>query len=279
MVTDFNKDGLNDFIAVGEWTSIGLFENKGGTFENVASEHGIDGIRGWWFEIHEMDVNNDQLPDYIIGNVGLNTKFQANKDKPFKVFANDFDTNGTLDIVLSKKYNGEYVPVRGKECSTQQMPFISEKFKTYDAFASATVFDIFEDKLDSALQLEANEFRSLVLINKGEQGFEIKYLPRVAQLFPILDCAEADLNNDGFKDLMVIGNIYNTEVETPRWDAGTGIAFLSDSSGHLSFEAKSVQNLYISGNAKSLEVINMDNEKEYLIVGKNDDLLGLYLIK
>ena len=44
-------------------------------------------------------------------------KFKASKEHPFKVYANDFDDNGTNDVVLSKFYKDDYVPMRGKECT------------------------------------------------------------------------------------------------------------------------------------------------------------------
>ena len=70
--------------------------------------------KGWWFSVTETDINKDGLKDYVVGNVGLNIKFKASEEKPFKVYATDFDENGTNDIVLSKKYKGTYVPVRGQ---------------------------------------------------------------------------------------------------------------------------------------------------------------------
>ena len=68
------------------------------------------------------------------------------------VYSNDFDDNGTNDIVLSKKYKDNYVPVRGKECSTEQMPFLQEKFPTYLGFASASIEEIYsKEKLEEAM--------------------------------------------------------------------------------------------------------------------------------
>ena len=108
--------------------------------------------RGWWFTIEETDVNNDGLKDYVVGNVGLRiSNLNPVKEKPFKIYATDFDDNGTNDIVLSKKYHENYVPVRGRECSSQQMPFIKDKFPTYSEFANASLSDIYGEKLKCVL--------------------------------------------------------------------------------------------------------------------------------
>jgi len=276
IATDFDKDGWVDFIAVGEWTQVGLFRNNHGKFENVSASYGLDNLKGWWYSITETDVNNDGHPDYILGNVGLNTKFKASEKKPFKVFANDFDANGTFDIVLSNVYEDEYVPVRGKECSSQQMPFISEKYKSYDEFASASIIDIYGESLESASEYEANTFMSYLLLNEDGQ-FNIKPLPAQAQSFPMLSCEEFDVDGDGYKDLIIAGSIYNTEVETPRWDAGTGLVLKSNRSDGYDVLSPKEAGLFLDGNIKSLTTMEV-GARNYLIGGVNSGLLSIHQI-
>ena len=128
VAADIDSDGDPDLIAVGDWSSINIFINENGAF-TLSEELSLD-LVGWWNKIQVTDIDNDGDPDFVIGNLGLNSKYKASKEKPLKIFAEDFDQNGSLDIVLSKKYRDEYVPFRGKECSSQQMPFVSEKFPT-----------------------------------------------------------------------------------------------------------------------------------------------------
>lgn len=255
IATDFDNDGWEDFIAVGEWTSLGFFKNNKGKFEYLTDTSTELQEKGWWFSVTETDVNNDGLKDYVIGNVGLNIKFKTSAEKPFKIYATDFDNNGTNDVVLTKKYKQEYVPVRGRECSSQQMPFIKDKFKSYSEFANASLVDIYGDKLEASYENEATEFKSILLFNKGNGGFEKRILPVAAQAFPILDIELHDINKDGFEDLILAGNIHEMEVETPRLDAISGIVLLSDTKKGYTDVPYYESGLYLEGNVKSIEKI------------------------
>ncbi|NER16213.1 VCBS repeat-containing protein [Spongiivirga citrea] len=243
-ISDINKDGWPDFIAVGEWGTPGVFMNTNGIFKNTSVNSGLDDEKGWWFSVTETDVDNDGLADFVLGNVGLNLKHNASKEKPFKVYASDFDGNGTFDIVLSKKYKGKYVPSRGKECSTEQMPFISEKFGTYSDYANASLEDIYEDNLDNAYKAEVNTFKSRVLINNGDGSFQKEDLGIENQVFPILDGVNVDINQGSQKEMILVGTIYDTEVETPRLDGGGGV--LSGEELNIDFDRSIKSTIQIS---------------------------------
>lgn len=271
LATDFNNDGWEDFIAVGEWTGIGLFENVKGNFKLIEDSITLN-EKGWWFSINETDINNDGLKDYVVGNVGLNLKFKANPKKPFKIYSNDFDNNGTNDVVLSKEYNGEYVPVRGRECSSQQMPFIKEKFESYASFANATLKDIYGEKLASSYEKETTQFQSILLINKGDGTFSIKPLPIQAQQFPILNSVFLDVNKDGYEDCIIAGNIFETEVETPRLDAISGLVLLSNKNDGYTVVDYEKSGIYLQKNVKDMTVVNLKNKPLLICTNNNSDL-------
>lgn len=280
ITTDFNNDGREDFIAVGEWTEIGFFQNDEGGFTNVSGAMGMDKEKGWWFTIKETDLNKDGLPDYVIGNIGANTKYKASTSKPFKVFASDFDDNGSFDLVLSNDYNGVYVPARGKECSTQQMPFISEKFETYEAFANASLEDIYGENLKEAYTAEVSTFASKILLNKGNGTFSISELPGFAQSAPILSIVVEDVNKDGYEDLIAVGNIFETEVETPRYDGGNGTLLLSNQKDNYIVQTPAESGLFIEGNAKNIISIKHEQlAKDILIGGVNDAPVQVFTLQ
>lgn len=227
-VVDLNQDGLPDLVISGEWSYPKFFINEGGKKlkEKVYSE--LKDLTGWWYSVTPGDFNKDGKTDFVFGNLGLNNKFHSTSAKPLSVYFDDFDDNGSQDIFFAKKYKNKLVPVRGKECSSEQMPVLNERFKTYDAFASAELAEVLgHDKLSQCQPLEVSFFKSIVLIAE-EAGYRVVELPFEAQWSPILDCLIEDYNKDGYQDLLIAGNIFNTEPETPSYDASNGIVLLNN---------------------------------------------------
>ncbi|MBT8299643.1 MAG: RNA-binding protein, partial [Maribacter sp.] len=163
----------------------------------------------------------------------------------------------------------------GRECSSQQMPFIKEKFGTYSEFANATLVDIYGEELSNSYVNEANEFSSILLLSDGKGAFEKKKLPIQAQQFPILNSVFLDINNDGFEDCIVAGNIYETEVETPRLDAISGIVLLSNGIDGYSVLNQEKTGLYLEGNVKDISLIKF-KKSNILLNSVNNNRLTAY---
>jgi len=164
--------------------------------------------------------------------------------------------------------------MRGKECTTQQMPFISEKFKDYHSFASSKLLDILpEDKVTDAVVYEINNFESIILINE-DGNLMRQSLPIEAQVSPIKSSLVADFNNDGFKDIIIVGNHYGVEVETVRYDAGNGLLLLGDGDNNFKSSKPLASGVHIPFDSRSIESIKIKN-KEVLLVTNNNDSLKL----
>ena len=279
--TDLNNDKYPDLIVVGEWMPISVFINEKGQFRDASAEYGTDKLKGWWYSIESADLDNDGDMDFIVGNIGTNTKFYASQKKPFNVFANDFDKNGTNDVVLSKEYKGKLVPARGRQCSSEQMPFIKDKFPTFKEFAEADIEQIYGEKnLDEALHLQTTEFHSLILLNDGNGHFSTKYLPNQAQISPINGIIVNDLDNDGIKDLIIAGNNYDTEVETPRYDAGNGLIMRGLGNGEFEPLTISKSGFDAGGNVKNIQLVKgADGQSKIILVANNNGPLQVYKIK
>lgn len=269
---DYNNDGWTDLIVAGEWMPIKVFKNKKGIFEDASSDLGLDDTVGWWFSIEANDFDKDGDIDLVLGNLGLNYKYKATENETFDIYFNDFDGNNKSDIVLSYYNDGEQYPVRGRECSSQQIPGIKNKFKNYDEFSTATLFDVYDkEKLETDLHYQVKSFASIYLENTGD-GFKKKELPIEAQIAPINQIRSRDFDQDGHLDIIIGGNLYASEVETPRADAGHGLFLKGDSTGTFKPIATTLSGLYMPGDVKDFDFIKIKN-KEYVIVAKNNDFI------
>lgn len=270
---DLNGDSNLDLILVGEWMSLTALIQQDGKFESkeVSSDESV----GWWNTVETADIDNDGDLDLLTGNLGLNIKYKASKDEPFSVYCHDFDENGSLDIVLSYYDQGSCFPVRGRECSSQQMPFIKKKFPTYDQFGEATVRDIHGENLDQALQYHATEFRSGAWINDGSGKFSFKPFINQAQIAPIQAIIPVDINKDGNLDIVAAGNYYHREVETTRSDAGIGLVMLGDGQGNFEPMHPTEHGLELYQDIRDIKLVK-SNGSTRLFAAANDDVLQIY---
>ena len=276
--SDIDKDNDEDLVIVGEWMKVKILENNAGKFKDNSDKFGdyIGKSRGLWWSITANDIDNDGDDDYIVGNLGKNNKFKASKEHPFKVYANDFDGNGTNDVVLAKYYKDGYVPMRGKECTTQQMPYVGEKFKDFHSFASSKLIDILpENKIDEGIVYEISNFKSIVLINNNGI-LEPMYLPIQAQTSPIKSSLIDDFNNDGFKDLLLVGNHYGVEVETVRYDAGYGSLFLGDGKNNFKFLPSSKSGIYIPKDSRIISSLKTTEEENIYLSTNNNSTITVF---
>ena len=272
--SDYDNDGDDDLIVVGEWMPIVIYENKDSKF---IKKEILDKTNGWWQTIKASDIDNDGDVDFIIGNLGTNNKFHPTKEKPLHIYADYFDDNTSFDMALSKvSKTGNLIPVRGKECSSEQTPFLNAKVKTYEAFATSTMSDIYGDeKLNKASHFVSYMFESILLKNNGNGDFEIQKLPNEAQIGPTLGIEIHDINNDGYLDVFGVGNIYDAEVETIRYDASKGYILLGGKDEKFSYLSDS--SYFNNGEAKAVKKIMINNRVHFLILNKNDELKILKL--
>ena len=269
---DFDLDGDSDLTLVGEWMPITFFENIQGNFIRKAVS-GLDNTVGWWFALEQGDFDMDGDMDFIAGNLGLNYKYKTSPETPFDVYYNDFDANGNYDIVLGYYNNNKHYPLRGFSCSAQQIPGLKKQIQKYDVFASLEIDQVYEDdSLQNALHYAADTFASSYIENLGNGSFRHVPLPNEAQLSNINDVLVWDSNKDGHLDFLAAGNLFVSEIETPRNDAGTGIVMLGNGKGGFTARTGSETGLFARGDAKKLAFVKHKDSEKILIANNAGSL-------
>jgi len=127
------------------------------------------------------------------------------------------------------------------------MPNIQKKFPNYATFASANTIDIYGNALKKGVSKKVEEFSSVLIKNDGVNKLELIPLPVEAQLSSINDILVEDVNKDGHQDLVLAGNLYQSEAETPS----------------------------VQGEVKSFDRVQIKN-KRALIVGLNKHKLRIF---
>jgi hypothetical protein len=167
-------------------------------------------------------------------------------------------------------------PVRGRQCSAQQIPELGQRFPTYDLFGRCTVDQVYgKAALSASDHLSAFTFATCVLLGDGKGGFTMKALTNEAQFSSVNGIAIEDFTGDGFTDILLAGNQWDFEVETPRNDASTGVLLAGDGRGSFAHVPSSRSGLRLTGNVKGLASILLANGAKGIVVTNNDGPLRI----
>ena len=243
---DINDDGFNDLITCGDWNGINLYMNNKGTLKRDDNFIGSE-LRGLWFSIHIVDINNDGIKDIIAGNFGENSKLKVDKLNPLKMYYGDFDDNNSIEQLISFQKEGKEFLISNKDELSKQLNYIAKKYVSYDDFAGLEVADIFSKKtLLKNKILKVNELRSLVLLSKDGK-YEVSYLPKMAQISPVNDIQHLDYDNDSNTDIIIFGNMTNVSPYFGSLDSNYGILLRGIGEGKFKYIDQKKSGLNIRG--------------------------------
>ncbi|MEO8412806.1 MAG: VCBS repeat-containing protein [Ginsengibacter sp.] len=283
--TDFNNDKQPDLVIAGEWMPLRFFKNNHGILHEVTDVTGLTQTNGMWRSLVAADIDNDGDTDLVAGNLGLNCEYQATPAEPIQLFATDMDGNGTLDPILfyyikDKDGKKHSFPGISRDQFAEQVPGIKKKFLFYKDYANATFYDFFNGKAQNTmLKLHCDETQSCWFENLGGGKFTQHPLPVEAQFAPVNAIICDDIDGDGYKDLLLAGNDYQSEVITGRYDASYG-CFLKGSSKKAFTSVPPVQSGFIiKGDVKDLSLIRLLNGEKLILVAVNNDSMRVFKVQ
>ena len=97
---DLDNNGFEDLIVAGHWMEVKVFYNKAGILSQTPTKIGLYSS-GWWNTLCIEDIDKDGDLDIIAGNLGLNSRYTSNENQPMTMFVNDYDKNGSTDIIIN----------------------------------------------------------------------------------------------------------------------------------------------------------------------------------
>ena len=277
---DFDGDGRLDLVTVGEWMPIQFYRNDGTRLRNVTPSMHLPPMRGWWYSIAVGDFDHDGRPDLVVGNLGLNYAYQTSKESRFGIYAAAFTGNQTTDVLLTQEINGIEFPYAGLASLGREIYTLGVKFPTYGSFADASINQMFDPaQLKQALHYQADTFASVYLHNDGGGKFSASALPNLAQIAPIKAIIPYDVDGDGHLDLIVAGNLYAAEPNTPRADAGNGLWLRGDGRGHFVPVPPRESGFLAPRNVSGLALVTTPTGKAVLVANTGDSLQAFTIRK
>jgi enediyne biosynthesis protein E4 len=281
---DFDNDKQTDLIIAGEWMPVRFFKNNHGNLIEATAATGLSQMNGMWRSLAATDIDNDGDIDLVAGNLGLNCEYKVSAEEPMQLYATDMDGNGSIDPVFFYYLKGadgkkHSFPAVGRSRLADQVPAIKKQFLLHEDYSHATFDEIFKGKAkENLLQLNCDETRSCYLENMGNGKFIKHPLPIEAQFAPVNAIICDDLDNDGFKDLVLAGNEYQTEVMTGRYDASYGCFLRGGSNKSFTIVPSVKTGLILNGDVKDLSLLQLSNGQKILLAAVNNDSLRVFRI-
>jgi len=279
---DLNKDGYPELIAVGDWMPITILQNQKGTFPTALNQ-AIPQSNGWWNRLETTDIDKDGDIDFIVGNLGRNTKLQCSEKQPVTLYINDFDKSGTVEqIIVCHNPDGKPYPMVLKSDLQKVLPVIKKRFVKHADYAGQPFEEIFtSEQMQGAQTKSVNQPNSSLLLNDGKGNFELIPLPLEAQLSPIFGIVATDFDHDGKLDILLTGNFFDVLPEIGRYDGNTGLILKGlgkDTNGKPQFVAlkPSQTGFSVKGQVRNMKKAKSINGKTLLLLAKNKDRVQVF---
>lgn len=268
---DVDGDGRADLVVVGEWMPISVFRNAGGGRLVPLAVPGLEQSGGWWNRIVARDVTGDGRVDFVVGNLGLNTRLRATPTEPATLLVKDFDGNGFLDPVLACYAGGRRYPIALRDDLIRSLSYLKARYLNYEDYAKASIEDIFPDKdRAGATERAVHTFASVLVRNDGNGRFTMVPLPTEAQLAPVYGILPHDVDGDGVLDLVLAGNFDGFKPDIGRASEGRGLVLRGDGSGGFVPVAPSASGFRVPGQSRDVQRIRTRGG-ELVAVARNNE--------
>jgi len=277
--SDVDQDGWPDLLVACEWGGVKYFHNDGGRgFTDFSERAGFSTAgTGWWTSLASADFNGDGRPDFVAGNVGLNTPYQADPVHPALLFVGRFGPGAAMQGIEAAFEKDRLVPLRSRNELAAQIPSVLKRYPKNNLYAQAALGDIFgADPLAAAQRFAATELRSGAFMSQPDGTYRFEPLPRIAQIAPFQGVVAGDFDGDGFADIYAVQNSFSPIPSVGHFDGGISQLLRGDGRGHFVPVPPATSGLVVPGDAKAVTVLDLDEDgwPDFLVSRNNGRMLA-----
>ncbi|WP_299125963.1 VCBS repeat-containing protein [uncultured Winogradskyella sp.] len=268
---DINGDDIKDLLVATEWDAPKIYINKKGILELMDLPGDMNGL---WQTISTFDIDKDGDKDILLGNWGLNTKFNLNFDGPLVKYYSDFDKNGKNETLIAYNKEGKYYPLNSKDEMAGQMNVINKIYVDHKSYAGKTIEEIIrKGSINLAEKFKVHTLASGYIKNDNGNFTEFIALPEAFQMAPINTFSQIEINGDS--SLLVGGNSYKVNTYHGSYTSLKGL-MVKDESDYQPVSDFGIEPF--NTQIKQIETIKM-KDKNLVLILSNDNELKLYSYK
>jgi hypothetical protein len=291
LFSDLDGDGKPELILACEWGPVKVYRQEGGRYELWDAPLSYEDTRpgeeasrlsqlsGWWRGVTTGDLDGDGRMDIVVSNWGLNSKYRTRPGHGCKLYYGSMEGGGgKVDLVETYYDEGmkAEVPQRDLRVVGAALPFVREKYGSYEEYGKASVQEIYGSRLKAMGVVEVRRLESVVLMNRGDH-FEVRVMPAEAQLAPGFAVCVGDYDGDGKEDVFMSQNFFAVAGDSSRCDGGRGLWMRGDGRGKLEAVAGQQSGVKVYGEGRGAALCDYDGDGRVdLVVGQNGAETKLY---
>ncbi|UZO81440.1 CRTAC1 family protein [Aquimarina sp. ERC-38] len=283
--TKLLTDSKEELVIAGHWMPLTLMQIENNNLKEIPVQwqdkagHPLE-MSGWWNTVKMADFDNDGDMDLIAGNQGINGFIRSEFKKPLYIYKEDYDQNGSVDPILAKYFlsgtDTLLQPIHTRDDVMKQLVSLKKNYSTYTQFSKATFQELLEITDLKSQTLQASVFESVYAENVGNYTFRVHALPPACQIAPINDFVIEDFNQDGYPDVLAVGNNYSSEANYGRQDASNGW-YLQGSADGFTLVPNSKSGFIVSGQSNHMALLSDQYQRKRVIVTQNNDSIKSFM--